>query len=215
MKSCIKSCVSLISFVKLSSAKLRTLSSWGLIGMTKTANIVLSNCIARKAFAKACCSGDNDSMASLNSCAAGIVDMSNGILSSSLFCTMAAYFGSNSLADAIRPTSTSIEQNWRATAVKQGLAPDSPEKLCDSQAWRYRSPPNAILVDELMGKCIAGACWFLAAKVQAGEGTFESPPAPMTASSRLTVPSGTWRSDLRTAKQNGLGANSSLNTFRL
>ena len=60
MKSCIKSCVSLISFVRLSSARFSTRSSCGLICTTSTPNKVDSSCIARKAFAKACCSGERD-----------------------------------------------------------------------------------------------------------------------------------------------------------
>ena len=44
---------------------------------------VLSSCISRKAFAKACCSEDSEEMASLNSTALGIVAACKGIRSSS------------------------------------------------------------------------------------------------------------------------------------
>mmetsp|Transcript_33113 Transcript_33113/g.91481 ORF Transcript_33113/g.91481 Transcript_33113/m.91481 type:complete len:257 (-) Transcript_33113:305-1075(-) len=114
MKSCMRSWVSLISFVRLSAGRFRTFSNWGLIWMTRTPKSVLSSCIARKAFAKACCSGDSDSIASLNSFGVGIVDKSRGIVSSSLFLTIAAYLGSKVDADAMRPTRTNIELNCRA-----------------------------------------------------------------------------------------------------
>mmetsp|Transcript_65462 Transcript_65462/g.107668 ORF Transcript_65462/g.107668 Transcript_65462/m.107668 type:complete len:292 (+) Transcript_65462:613-1488(+) len=90
MNSCIKSCVSLISLVKLSSGSFSNSSSWGFTRTTTTPKRVLSSCMARKALAKACCSGERDSMASLNSLGVGMVDKSKGISSSSLFCTRMA-----------------------------------------------------------------------------------------------------------------------------
>mmetsp|Transcript_22513 Transcript_22513/g.53084 ORF Transcript_22513/g.53084 Transcript_22513/m.53084 type:complete len:325 (+) Transcript_22513:322-1296(+) len=85
-----RSCVSLISFVRLSSAKFRSFSSCGLIWTTATPKRVLSSCIARNAFANACCDGEREAIASLNSFGVGMTDSSSGMVSSSLFCTMAA-----------------------------------------------------------------------------------------------------------------------------
>mmetsp|Transcript_99881 Transcript_99881/g.258074 ORF Transcript_99881/g.258074 Transcript_99881/m.258074 type:complete len:271 (+) Transcript_99881:878-1690(+) len=134
MNSCMRSCVSLISFVRLSSARLSTRSSCGLMWITRMPKRVLSSCMERKALAKFCCSGDNDSMASLNSLGVGMVVRSRGMLSSSLSLTMAAYLGSKAWAEAMRPTSTNIELNWRARDTSDSFAPDWPEKRCDSHA---------------------------------------------------------------------------------
>mmetsp|Transcript_72362 Transcript_72362/g.234133 ORF Transcript_72362/g.234133 Transcript_72362/m.234133 type:complete len:280 (-) Transcript_72362:77-916(-) len=209
MKSCISSCVSLISFVRLSSGRLRTLSSCGLICTTRTPKSVLSSCMDRKAFAKSCCSGDSDSMASLNSFGVGIVERSRGMVSSSLFCTMAACLGSNVRAEVMRPTSTSMELNCLALATSCRLSPDSPENWCDSQAWRYLSPPKETFVEAFRGKYI-GCSWLLRA-TRVGTG----PGAPPVACSMLTVPSGLCRSERRTAKQKGAGAKASAKSLRL
>mmetsp|Transcript_122681 Transcript_122681/g.392811 ORF Transcript_122681/g.392811 Transcript_122681/m.392811 type:complete len:325 (+) Transcript_122681:884-1858(+) len=199
MNNCMRSCVNFISFVRLLSGKFKTFSSCGLIWMTNTPKSVLSNCMERKAFAKACCSGDSASMASLNSCAVGMVDKSSGMVSSSLFCTMAAYFGSKTVADAILPTKTNIELNCRALLTSDNFAPACPENWCDSQAWRCLSPLNRTRTEALNENSMG--CGFVAwaASVTMGAAMLESPPGPTTSSSRLTVPSGLCLSDRRTA----------------
>mmetsp|Transcript_56950 Transcript_56950/g.135773 ORF Transcript_56950/g.135773 Transcript_56950/m.135773 type:complete len:347 (+) Transcript_56950:765-1805(+) len=209
MNSCIKSCVSLISFVRLSSARFRTRSSCGLICTTSTPNKVDSSCIARKAFAKACCSGERDSMASLNSFGDGIVDRFKGMVSSSLFWIMAAYFGSKLVADETRPIRTSIELNCLARATNDSSQPDCPENWCESQAWRCLSPAKVTFVDALSGKVMGADSAVLATMVTMGLLMLESPPDPTTASSILTVPSGLCVSERRTEKQRGFGRNAS------
>mmetsp|Transcript_34292 Transcript_34292/g.69307 ORF Transcript_34292/g.69307 Transcript_34292/m.69307 type:complete len:362 (-) Transcript_34292:1147-2232(-) len=215
MKSCMRSCVNLISFVRLSAGNLSTFSSWGLIWMTKMPNKVLSNCIARNALANACCSGDNDSMASLNSLGVGMVDKSRGMVSSSLFCTMAAYFGSKVVADAMRPTRTSIELNCLARDTNDSFEPLWPENWCDNQACKYLSPWKQTLVEALMGNCIGCGEALWATNVTMGAAMLESPPGPLTSCSMLTVPSGACTSERRTAKQNGVGMYSSAKSLRL
>mmetsp|Transcript_48031 Transcript_48031/g.123967 ORF Transcript_48031/g.123967 Transcript_48031/m.123967 type:complete len:319 (+) Transcript_48031:582-1538(+) len=206
MNSCMSSCVSLLSLVRLSSARLSTRSSCGLIWITRIPKRVLSSCIERKALAKFRCCSDSDSMASLNSFGVGIVDKSRGMLSSSLFCTMAAYLGSNACAEAMRPTSTSIELNCRARDTSDSFAPDWPEKRWESQAWRCRSPLKWTFVEAPSENCIGCSEFPWAARVTMGAAMFDSPPPPIGVCSMLTVPSGLWRGDRRTEKQNGLGA---------
>mmetsp|Transcript_56957 Transcript_56957/g.135814 ORF Transcript_56957/g.135814 Transcript_56957/m.135814 type:complete len:215 (+) Transcript_56957:863-1507(+) len=127
MKSCMRSCVSLISLVRLSSGKFSRRSSCGLICTTTMPNRVLSNCIARKALANRCCSGDSDSMASLNSLGVGMVARSRGICSSSLFCSSTACLASKPVAEVTWPKSTMKELNCRARATSESLAPVSLE----------------------------------------------------------------------------------------
>mmetsp|Transcript_16453 Transcript_16453/g.39115 ORF Transcript_16453/g.39115 Transcript_16453/m.39115 type:complete len:273 (-) Transcript_16453:1612-2430(-) len=85
MKSCMRSCVSLISLVRLSVGRLSTFSSWGLMWTITSPKSVLSSCMERIAFANLCCSGESDSMASRNSRAVGMVDSSKPMDNSSLF----------------------------------------------------------------------------------------------------------------------------------
>jgi hypothetical protein len=70
----------------------------------------------RKALQNRCCSGERDEIASLNSFGVGIVSSNSGIMSSSLFWMMVAYFGSKAFADAIRPTS-SIKL-WKRVGIR-------------------------------------------------------------------------------------------------
>mmetsp|Transcript_60474 Transcript_60474/g.169489 ORF Transcript_60474/g.169489 Transcript_60474/m.169489 type:complete len:241 (-) Transcript_60474:416-1138(-) len=200
------SCVSLISLVRLSWGKLRTRSSWGFTWMTRMPNKVLSSCRDRNAFANSCCSGESEWMASLNSFGVGMVDNSSGMLSSSLFCTSMACLGSKVSAEVMRPTRTSMQLNCRARATSESFAPIWSENLCDNQAWRYRSPPNATRAEALRLKCMGRSEVPRPTKVVMGAAMLESPPGPTTSSSMLTVPSGVWWSERRTAKQNGTGA---------
>mmetsp|Transcript_65098 Transcript_65098/g.180557 ORF Transcript_65098/g.180557 Transcript_65098/m.180557 type:complete len:207 (+) Transcript_65098:598-1218(+) len=206
MNRLMRSCVSLISFVRLSSGRFSTFSSCGFIWMTTMPNSVLSSCMARKALAKLRISGERDSMASLNSFGVGMVDAFSGIVSSSLFCTIAACLGSKVEADAMRPTSTSKELNCRALDTSDSLLPDCSENLCESQACRYLSPPNCTFVEALSGNCMGCGRVLRAARVTIGAPMFESPPGPAASSSTLTVPSGACNSERRTAKQKGAGA---------
>mmetsp|Transcript_44832 Transcript_44832/g.104693 ORF Transcript_44832/g.104693 Transcript_44832/m.104693 type:complete len:207 (-) Transcript_44832:1294-1914(-) len=205
MNSCIKSCVSLISLVKLSSARFRSFSSCGFICTTKTAKSVLSSCIARKALANSFCSGDKDSIASLNSLGVGIVESSRGISSSSLFCTKAAYFGSKVVEDETRPMRTMKELNWRARDTKDSLEDDCPENLWSSQACRWTCPPKEIVVEAFKGKVIVDGVRPAAVMAQIGLLMLLSSCRPKASSSMLMVPSGPCFVDRRMAKLQGVG----------
>mmetsp|Transcript_51265 Transcript_51265/g.81947 ORF Transcript_51265/g.81947 Transcript_51265/m.81947 type:complete len:268 (+) Transcript_51265:759-1562(+) len=127
MKSCMRSCVNLISLVRLSSGSFKSCSSCGFTWITRIPKSVLSSCIARKALAKALCSGDKDSMASLNSFGVGMVDKSSGICSSSLFCSSMANLGSKDVAEITLPTITMKELNCRALDTRDSCAVLCPE----------------------------------------------------------------------------------------
>ena len=103
-------------FVSVSSGRLRQRSSCGLTCSTSTPNSVLASCIERNAAAKRCCVGESETIASRNALADGCVASASGTLSSSLVDPSAACVGTNSLADAICPTSTIIDENWHARA---------------------------------------------------------------------------------------------------
>mmetsp|Transcript_54805 Transcript_54805/g.153740 ORF Transcript_54805/g.153740 Transcript_54805/m.153740 type:complete len:480 (+) Transcript_54805:1022-2461(+) len=215
MKSCMRSCVNLISLVSASSHKLRTFSSCGLIWMTKTPKSVLSSCMDRNAFAKLCCSGDSDSMASLNSLGVGIVAKSSGMVNSSLFCTMAAYFGSKVVEEVMRPTSTMKELNCRALETRARRAPVCPENLFDNHAWRWRSPPKVTCVEAPKAKLMrCSEAGVHAERVAMGVGML-APSPPTLSSSMLRKPSGLWALERRMAKQKGAGAKASAKSFRL
>mmetsp|Transcript_97746 Transcript_97746/g.304804 ORF Transcript_97746/g.304804 Transcript_97746/m.304804 type:complete len:284 (-) Transcript_97746:196-1047(-) len=213
MKSCMRSCVSLISFVRLSGARFRTFSSCGLIWMTRTPKRVLSSCMARKAFANAFISGDNDSIASLNCLGVGMVESSRGMESSSLFCTIAAYVGSKTVADAMRPTSRSMELNCLALATRASRPAVSSENLCWSHAWRYLSPAKYTFVDALRGNSMGCERSPLAARVTMGIAILSLPDTCV--SSMLSVPSGACCVERRMAKQKGFGAYCSTKSLRL
>jgi hypothetical protein len=74
--------------------------------------------MARKAFAKRCCSGDSDAMASLNSLGVGSSVRDSGICTSSLSFTITADTGSKVVAEEMRPTRSTKQENWRAEAVR-------------------------------------------------------------------------------------------------
>ena len=192
--SSVRSCVSRISLVRLSGGSRSSRSSCGLICTTSTPKRVLSSCIPRTARAKACCSGESDSIASRNSLGDGIASSSSGIRRSSLFCTMTPCLGSNVVADEIRPTSTTKLLNCRACADSSADADAIPLKLCRSHACRQRSPPNRTVVAALMANCIGAPA---AARLTiVNTGSLIDPSA--CCSSMEMCPSGLCCSDLRT-----------------
>jgi hypothetical protein len=73
-------------------------------------NKVCSNCIFRNAFANCCCSKDNDSIASRNCFAFGIVSINNGMIISSVFSRIKACFGSKVVAEDSLPNKTINEE---------------------------------------------------------------------------------------------------------
>mmetsp|Transcript_14134 Transcript_14134/g.31203 ORF Transcript_14134/g.31203 Transcript_14134/m.31203 type:complete len:268 (-) Transcript_14134:1295-2098(-) len=222
MKSCMRSWVSFISLVRLSGLRRRTRSSWGLICTTHTAKRVLSSCMLRKACAKRLCSGDRDSMDSLNSWALGMRSRSKGIVNSSRFWAMNACCGRNRVDEAMRPMSTTKLLNCLEEATRLSWGSGWAEKWCAIQPCRWRSPPNCTVVDALRANSIrppppippipapAPAMHLDSVKM----GSPAEPPDPC-ASCIFTAPSGEWAADLRTAWLKGVGRKASLMTLRL
>mmetsp|Transcript_16025 Transcript_16025/g.38015 ORF Transcript_16025/g.38015 Transcript_16025/m.38015 type:complete len:229 (+) Transcript_16025:1468-2154(+) len=214
MKSSVRSWVSLISLESDSGGRFKTLSRRGLIWTTHTANNVLSSCIARQALAKRCCSGDIESIASLNSLAVGMVVRLSGIRKSSLFCTIIPYLGSKVSAETTRPMSTMKLLSWRACAVSCTSDGVCPLNAVMSHACTKRSPLKRTAVAALMLNFIGFDPRPPRTWVKTGS---KRPPSilPPLFSSIATMPSGLCSSERRTAYEKATGWASSRKSLRL
>mmetsp|Transcript_16499 Transcript_16499/g.46091 ORF Transcript_16499/g.46091 Transcript_16499/m.46091 type:complete len:522 (-) Transcript_16499:3481-5046(-) len=199
MKSLMRSCVSWISFVRASLGSPSSVSSCGLICTMQTPNTDDSSCMLRNAFAKRCCSGESDLMASLNSLAVGISSRRSGIRTSSLFWMMMASLGFSLLGPAMLPMIRMKAENWRARAVSSKFLLLSPKRCC-TQPCSDMLPPSSSVVAAFSGISSGRTASTLRQSVSIGS-IFPSASGP----SMLRRPSGWW-SGRRIAWQNGCGA---------